>query len=254
MEKNLTIAESFVLPSKGKIYRDSTVVPQVRLRSMTTSEEQKRLAHSDYPYKMLCEIIDDCLLDNPGISTYDMCLGDYQFLLHKLRVVTYGSEYKMDTVCPYCGCTAHESVNLDDLPVLEYSDDILKYFEFSLPKTNHIITLKSQTPRMLDNVSEKVREYRKRNNGSSYNDPTLTYTISSLIDLVDGKTPDLFKLDQWVESLPMADVNTIISYAEKCNSLMGIDTTLQITCDICGLGYTSQMRMTQEFFRPSLNI
>ena len=132
MEKNLTIAESFTLPSKGKIYGNIEVVPQIRLRSMTTAEEQKRLSHSDYPYRMLCEIIDDCLLENPGISSYDMCLGDYQFLLHKLRIVTYGSEYKMDTTCPYCGCTSHEVLNLEELPILEYSDDMLKYFEFDL--------------------------------------------------------------------------------------------------------------------------
>ena len=39
--KNNTIVESYVLPSKGKVY-DVEVVPEVRIRSMTTAEEQKR--------------------------------------------------------------------------------------------------------------------------------------------------------------------------------------------------------------------
>lgn len=251
--KNNTIVESYVLPSGGKVY-DVEVVPEVRIRSMTTAEEQKRLAHTDFPYKMLCEIIDDCLVQSPGISSYDMCIGDYQFLLHKLRVVTYGSQYKMDMVCPYCGATLHESINLDELPVLSYMEDMDKYFEFELPRSKKIIKLRVQTPRMLDKVTEKVREMKRRSNNNLKSDPTLTYTVSSLIAEIDGRKPDPLKLDQWVEDLPMMDVNTIMSYAEKCNSLIGIDTTLNATCDVCGLSFLSQLRMTQEFFRPSLDI
>ena len=251
--KNNTIVESYVLPSKGKVY-DVEVVPEVRIRSMTTAEEQKRLTRTDFPYKMLCEIIDDCLVESPGISSYDMCIGDYQFLLHKLRVVTYGSEYKLDITCPYCGASLHESINLDDLPVLSYMEDIDKYFEFDLPKLKNHIKLRVQTPRMLDRVAEKVRDIKKRTNNNLKSDPTLTYTVASLIAEIDGKKPDALKLEQWVEQLPMMDVNTIISHAEKCNSLIGIDTTLTATCDNCGLSFISQMRMTAEFFRPSLDI
>ena len=251
--KNNTIVESYVLPSQGKVY-DIEVVPEVRLRSMTTAEEQKRLARTDFPYKMLCEIIDDCMVESPGISSYDMCIGDYQFLLHKLRVVTYGSDYKMDITCPYCGTTLHETINLDELPIMSYTEIIDKYFEFDLPKSKNHIKLKVQTPRMLDRVNEKVRDMKQRSNNTLKSDPTLTYTVASLISEIDGKKPDALKLEQWVENLPMMDVNTIISYAEKCNSLLGIDTTLNTTCDNCGLHFLSQMRMTSEFFRPSLDI
>ena len=36
----------------------------------------------EYDQTIICEIIDDCIVDDIGISTYDMCLADYQFLLH----------------------------------------------------------------------------------------------------------------------------------------------------------------------------
>ena len=51
------IAESYTLPSKGLIY-DSNVNPNVKIRSMTTNEEIKRLGKTDLPYKMISEIID----------------------------------------------------------------------------------------------------------------------------------------------------------------------------------------------------
>ena len=102
MAQNYTIAESYVLPSRGLIY-DIPVKAEVKIRSMTTEEEMRRQAPSDTPYKVMCDIIEECLIEKPGISVYDMCLGDYQFLLHKLRVVTYGTEYKMMVTCPNCG-------------------------------------------------------------------------------------------------------------------------------------------------------
>ena len=91
---NYTIGNQYTLPSLGKVY-DKQINPQITLRSMTIEDEMKRLNHADRPYKVMCEIIDDCLIEKLGISSYDMCLGDYQFLLHKLRVVTYGKEYKL---------------------------------------------------------------------------------------------------------------------------------------------------------------
>ena len=226
---SVTIEESFKLPSKGKLYTEE-VNPNIRIRSMTTAEEQKRLSQSDLPYKMMCEIIDDCIIENPGISAYDMCLGDYQMCLHRLRVATYGSEYKMSVRCPYCGCITTESVNLDELPVLNFKKEILQYFEFDLPKSGQHIKLRVQTPRLLDKVTEKVKEQRKKV-GVGGMDPTLTYTVAALIDTIDGEQPDRFKLDKWVEQLPMMDINTIIAHAEKCNNAIGVDTTLQIKCD-----------------------
>ena len=81
-----TLTGNYVLPSLGKIY-NCDVNPNVKLRSMTVAEEMKRLNSSDRPYKNLADIIDDCLIDKPGISSYDMCLGDFQYLLHKLRAL-----------------------------------------------------------------------------------------------------------------------------------------------------------------------
>ena len=248
---NYTIAETYTLPSLGKIY-DVVVNPTVTIKSMTTEQEQKRLATTDYPYKMLCEIIDDCIVDDIGISSYDMCIGDYQFLLHKLRVVTYGSEYNMDVTCPYCGHTGKESIDLDSLPVISYDENFDKYRELILPKSGKKIRLNIQTPRMLDAVTEAVRNYKKKFPEAS--DPTLTFTIKSLIQTIDDKKPDPIKIDQWIKDLPMADVNTIVTFAEKMNSLIGVDTELILTCDLCHLPRVSQLSMSREFFRPALNI
>ena len=78
-----TIAERYTLPSHGLLY-DKEINPEIKLRSMTVRDEMKRLSPvtDGTIYRNMAEIIDSCLVEKPGISAYDLCVGDYQFLLH----------------------------------------------------------------------------------------------------------------------------------------------------------------------------
>ena len=117
-----TIAEGYELPSKGKIY-DVKVDPQVELRSMTARDEMKRLSPSSSQFKKLADIIEGCMIEKPKVKVYDMALGDYEFLLHKLRIVTYGPEYKLAVGCPHCGNTFEAITNLEQLQILEFNEE-----------------------------------------------------------------------------------------------------------------------------------
>ena len=246
-----TIAEEFTLPSEGKVY-SKPVNPVIKLRSMTTEDEMRRLSRSDRPYKNLCEMIDSCIVgDKPGISTYDMCLGDYQYLLHRLRVVTYGPEYEMQSVCPFCGHVNKVTINLDDIPVFTYSDEIEKYLEIKLPKSEKVIKVRMQTPRIVDDITVKADNMKKKNPNIS--DPTVMLMISSLIEKVDGNIIDSVKLENMIRKLPMADTNYLLKNAEKLNSSIGIDPIILFGCDGCGVDYTAPFRITPEFFGPSIN-
>lgn len=247
---NYTIKEDFTLPSHGKLY-SVPVNDRVSLRSMTTLEEMKRLAPSEHPYKMMSEVIDDCLIDKPGISSYDMCIGDYQFLLHKLRIVTYGPEYKMDSVCPYCGTANIIPIDLGELSVSEFSEDLKGYLEFTLPKTQRIIELNIQTPRMFDEIAERKQQMLQKSEDSSY-DPSLLITLEALIKSIDGKKLDPGKLSTFVRTLPMADTNMILKAAEKINMGVGVNTKVENTCKKCNLKYNTTFRITSEFFGPSI--
>lgn len=249
---NITIQEQFKLPSNGLVYQ-AKVNPIVHLRSMTTAEEMRRLQPSDSPYWTICSIIDDCGALDSGISSYDMCLGDYQYLLYMLRVVTHGSNYQIVNNCPYCKSETKETVLLDELDVLEYTPDLDKYKEFDLPKSGSHIQLRVQTPRMLDQIAERVSDVRRKSKSSKV-DNTLLYTLTSLIAKIDGQQPDPIDLEKWVSELPMADTNTILQYSDKFNSSIGIDTEIISTCPVCMLTYTSKLKTTSEFFRPSLDL
>ena len=142
--KDYTIAEDFTLPSLGKVY-SCEVNPEVKIRAMTTEDEMRRLSRTNKPHKLLCEIIDDCLVEKPGISSYDMCLADQQFLLHKLRTVTYGPEYLNSSICPFCGNENISKKDLDKLAVQEWTEDYQSQLELELPVSKKKISSKSKS-------------------------------------------------------------------------------------------------------------
>lgn len=246
-----TISEEGTLPSKGLVYQQN-VNPNIKIRSMTTEEEMKRLGHSDLPYKILPEIIDDCLIDNLGIKTYDMCVSDYQYLLFKLRIATYGSKYKINTICPICGTRNEQEIDLDSLKITPYSEKLNKYLNITLPKSNDKIELRMQTPRSLDEIVRKTNELTSRSKDIT-GDPAFLFTLQSLIYKVNGVMYDPVKLDAYVRKLPAADSNYIMKAAKKINDGFGIDTNLKCRCSKCNLEFDYQLPITGEFFGPDID-
>ena len=249
---NFTIAEYITLPSRGLVY-DKKVVPEVHMSSMTTRHEMQRLAPSKSQFKPLCDVIDDCLIDKIGISSYDMCTGDYQFLLFKLRMVTYGSDIKLKDRCPFCGDVSDLKLNMDDLKIVDDIESFNKYREFELPVTKKKIKLRYQTPHMLDYVIEKAEEFKERV-GDTAVDQSMVFSIREIIDTVDGHKPDPLNVDEWIRNLPMMDTNTIFAYAEKMDSSIGIDTDLSVVCDRCGKEHKTSFKVGPDFFRPEIDV
>ena len=116
------IVEEFYLPSQGLIYEGIEVDPSGMISSMKAKHEMLRLSVTDGSHKIMAEILDDCLESDLGISAYDLCLGDYQYLLFKLRVVTFGNEYTLRGKCPFCGFEQSTTVDLDALETKEYTN------------------------------------------------------------------------------------------------------------------------------------
>lgn len=243
-----TIWEDFELPSKGMIY-DKPVNPKISLRSMTTLEEMKRLSPSDTPYKVMSDIIEGCMKEKPDIHVHDMCEGDYQFLLHKLRIVTYGPEYKMFVTCPNCKETTESIADLESLEVNTWTPDITKDMLIVLPKTNKEIELRFQTPRDLDTIVYRDKEMKKKTKQNV--DYSLLFTVMSVIKKVDGRVLTDMQLQEFVKELPLKDVNFILNKASELNNKVGLNTEIVAKCSLCGAEVKSNFRSSREFFGPT---
>ena len=250
MAEEYTIAESYTLPSKGLVY-EKPVNPKVTLRSMTVEEEMKRLAPSELPYKVLAEIIDDCLIkEKPGISVYDMYIGDYEFLLHKLREVTYGSDYKVSSVCPYCNKANKSTIDLSKIRTIEYSGDIEKDLNIVLPSSGKHIKLKLQTPRMLDDIKVKSDD-QKRRMPNLKSEPAILFSLMSMIEKVDNQDMNDVELEDMIRKLPLKDINYLYQKANKVD--FGVEKDVECKCQHCGENYTFSFPFTSEFFWPEID-
>ena len=253
--ENYTISETFTLPSLGKIY-DEPINPEVELRSMTTRDEMRRTAPSEHAYKPLCDMIEGCMVGNkPKIHVYDMCLGDFVFLLHKIRIVTYGSEYHLKVRCPNCQKIVSGVTDLKNETVFEWDDKLLENLEITLPKSGHKVKLRYTTPRMLDEIqAEKNRRIQKAQaaGGDIDVDLGLSLTVQYLIDTVDGSPMTPSKKETFVDSMLAYDLKYLLAKSEEINERIGLDTKIVVKCESCGYDVVTSFRLEPEFFSPAL--
>lgn len=249
-QTDYTIMEGYELPSKGKIYTEN-VNPHIELRSMTARDEMKRLSPSSTPLKTLADIIEGCCIEAPAVHVYDMSLGDYEFLLHKLRIVTYGEDYKVALRCPECGEVIEAVTKLDQLGVKEYNEDEVKELQtFTLPKSNRLVTLNFLSPRMVEEMEVKVKDMKRRYKSATIDFETLVRLLIN-IDLIDGEKKSETELENIITNLPALDLQKILNNIDKLNQTIGLDNILYLTCPKCGEEVTTFFRFGPEFFRPS---
>lgn len=250
--ENARIVETLMLPSRGLIYEEN-VNPEIELSSMKTKHEMLRLSATEENHKVMASIIDDCLVSDLGLSSYDLCLGDFQYLLYKLRIVTFGPEYELQCRCPYCGFDSILTLNLDELPVHEYDDSLADLLEVTLPVTKKKIKLTMQTPRMLDRINTRVREHNKKRKNTNEN-TTVLYTLMACIEEIDDEPVDIGLMEQWLRDLPLADTNVLLYRIDEINNSLGIELDSAATCKVCGSTFIAPFRVNNSFFRPNPSI
>jgi endogenous inhibitor of DNA gyrase (YacG/DUF329 family) len=245
-----TIGEGVELPSKGLIY-DKKVNPYVELRSMTARDEMKRLSPSPAKFKVLADIIEGCMIEKPAVHVYDMALGDYEFLLHKLRIITYGEEYKIAVKCPNCGSVVETVAHLEELKVIPF--DMTKFEELNtikLPRKGDTIKLKFQSPRMLDEIDAEIKELKRKFKSAEISFDLLVL-LKNVIDTVNGTKLSDSQLEAYVNNLPALDMTKLVNSIDELNALIGIENDLIVNCTSCGGEVPTYFRFGPEFFRPT---
>jgi hypothetical protein len=254
---NNTIVEKVVLPSKGKIY-NGNVSAELTLRSMTTAEEMKRTNSSiANGFKLMSEIIDDCIVNKPaGFTSYDLCIGDYTYLLHKLRVVTHGTDYKLNIKCPQCLEESDYVMDLDnDLAVNEYKDEYEELRSVRTPVGNRTFKLRFQTPRDFDLITSEKDDMIKRARGNLPYNPDIMLILANAIESIDGAEYTHTQLLDIVKKLNFRDANKLLNRINQLNGgdLIGPSQEFLFVCPKCGHKQLLPFRKTPEFYRPSDN-
>lgn len=248
MTKNdrVSLQETYSLP--GYPLYGGAFDKDIVIRAMTTVEEKMRLAGTGF--EVIPNLIGACIVSPENIDVSSLKLFDIQYLMYKLRTVTYGNDYHINLTCPHCGQSLDMHIDLDELDVVDVPEDFAEPFEIGpLPVSGDTLTCKIPSIQEYLEVIKEAKRIKKKT-PNYVGDPEFILTYQSQISKVNGETKEPFKLRQYVEQMHARDMRYLDSKYEELTSSFGLDTFIMHSCEHCGEDVTFDLPVTEEFFRP----
>lgn len=218
------------------------------LRAMTTVEEKLRLSSNGFD--TIPRLIKACTVSPSDIDIGDLKMFDVQFLMYKLRTVTYGSDYKVSLKCPHCGEDINTVVDLDSISVTP-AEDIEEPFTIGpLPVSGDVLECRILT---VNDYSDIARESKriKNKNPNYVGDPEFIQTYIKKITRINGEDVKPYNIQKYVEEMNARDMRYFDTKYSKFADGLGMDTVLTEVCPKCSKDFMYGLPITEEFFRPT---
>ena len=241
-EEKSVLCEVVDLPSKGLLYTTTSSLAsgQVKIKYPTTKEEDI-LTNINYIKQgtVFDKLIESVLVDKIDIK--DLLVGDKNAILVAIRVLAYGSEYKVkikDTPI---------SIDLTKVKEKELNKELIKTpgtneFYFELPHSKIEVGFKLLTARDEDAIDKELEGLKKiRPNESPLKSTRLKFTITSVAGKRDTKT-----IREFVDEILSRDAKALREYINK------ITPNIELTYEYdFGNGLEEgQVPILPEFFWP----
>ena len=218
------------LPSRGLAYVncDETVM----IKPFTFAQERKLrgIKNSTHGVKVINTLIQDCV---QGLDYNSMTLEDKNYILFKLREISYGDEYMIQAECTECQHANKLTVNISEVPVNYAPDGYEEPITVVLPDTGQEVTY--VTPRCKD---------------ETYFD-----SAEKLIDnlwrfaLSVGKYSEKKVIKGFFEATTVKDLAYFREALTKNN--YGMNKSMSYECANCGEVTESMIPFTESFFSVS---
>lgn len=240
-----SIQESYQIPSSGE---------HITLRAMTLQEEKIRLS-SNYFIRTLINIINRCIVENNNdLSDLKIDIGNYplsdlQYLMYKLRIITYGPNYSLKFTCNHCNHPITTQVNLDELK-LKLPKTTEPQFDIGpLPVSQDVIQCKLLTSREFLQISEDSESFKQKYPDYE-GDPEISYTYAYKMISVNNQRMPSHSLMKYVNEMHAKDA---LYFDREYGSLTdsGLDLVQTTTCPHCGNSLVYNLPVTEEFWTPS---
>ena len=231
--KNITGGDEWItlnLPSRGKSYRDHEGV--VSIKAFTYREEKKlrSIKKVNQANNIIKSLFGDCV---KGLDYDSMTLEDKNFILFKLREISYGDKYVISAVCPDCSAENNLNLLISEIPVEYAADDFEEPLEITLPDSDQVV--KYINPRAKD---EPYME----------NMVTLTENLWRFA-LSVGTHSDKNILRQFFEKTTVRDISFFRENLSK--SHYGFTKKVAFDCASCGETTETFVPFNESFFSVS---
>lgn len=266
--------EEIQLPSKGYFYDNKLPDGMVRVKPMGIHADKilatQRIAASGQSLDYLFE---HCVQLTEDMDPSELLTGDRMYLLYVLRGITHGNEYEFVLKCPNCEETSAHKYDLNELAStirwaketdeepfkvkLPYMSSVLKRNVWV--KVRFIRGKDTQTMMSRKKFSKRVKSVTQgttsmvKTRKDELNDMVERNLAQVIVafggDGIDGEVTDKARIKGLVDRMHAKDTGTIRE--ELRTKSPGIDSTIAAECTNCGHSMTTQLPITESFFRPA---
>lgn len=255
------------LPTKGVFYPAGSPLydtDRVEFRDMT-SEEEDLLANKVLLRKgLVFDKLFKNVLTNKNIEPEKMTIVDRKALMIRVRINSYGPEYKVDLSCPKCGRQQTIAADLqkaydESTAKIKDLEDNMNFFHvervsndnfaFVLPKTGKKVQIRILTGEDEHKMLKRAENKKKAFKGADVlEEKVFTELLESLVVSFDGVT-DPAVVNTFCRTLPAMDSQKIreVYYFISCNFKLMTD----FECEDYDCGHTGKVELplTADLFR-----
>lgn len=246
--------EEVTLPSEGKLYPSDHPFhnsKSVAIRSMTAREED--LLTSSALLKsgtVIDKLIESCLI-NKSVKSETLLSGDRNALLVAIRVVGYGSDYKVKATCPQCENQFPHNFELNKLQIKRLGAEPVAQgrneFEYALPLSKLKVSFKLLTGADEKEISQSD-ERKKKVTGLL--ETRVTNRLLHSIVSINGEE-DRSKLSLIVSNLRAGDSRALRKYMDKIEPQLAMAQFAK--CTQCGEESELDVPIGANFFFPDFD-
>ena len=242
-----TLVRQVTLPSKGKLYPDSTGV--VKVAAVTTRQEKILAGSGNSAAAKLDMVLEQCI-DTGGLATSDLLLADRLLCLFHIRSLSYGDKYGFMIKCPSCGKNNRHEVDLiNDIPLTEADDNFVEPFPVTLPHSGQRLGLRIFRGKDESAVAAWVEKHGQNANPDD-GDVAYFYRLARHISTINDKQIPIGSSEamELVQKLEGPDSLALRNAIDKTS--IGYQMVLNLRCKACGSEDEVSLPFSVEFFRP----
>jgi len=222
---------SIKLPSLGKCYPNYNT-DSVRIRPFTFEDERNlRIAARDNQGNdAITTLLDNCV---DGIPVQALTIFDKNYVLFKLRELSYGSSYPIVGKCDTCGTNNTLRLELSSLPVAYFEEDYEEYSKVLLPDAKKTAIIRF--PRVNDEPHLDTPE-------------KLVDGINRFVTSIEGVTDEAI-IFAFVRKTTVKDVTTLRNKIFDLS--LGYESEIIYPCGGCQRDNKTNLILNENFFSVS---
>lgn len=238
------LTEVVKMPSKGLI---PGVPREVTIRAIQRKDKKKLLMSETND--VLLSLLQYSIVAPADFNVYDLLPFESEYLLYRLRILTYGPNHTFKQQCRFCGEVNDVEMDLNSIPVLELPSGFKMTFDIQLPVSGTILTCKLLTEGEKANINKQSKELQ---NATGNETAALDMIWEARIVAINGeKKLAPIEKTQFMDEMNDYDSEYFMEYYSKYEGNYGLQTKLKYTCDECGKSNESEMPSIYTFFRPT---